>query len=127
MNACRKLVKRLEELMYDSNALRPHILTTINSLATLITKGVDFGVQLSQKVGGLLAEQRASKTPLKLTAILALVRELAMSAGTLEGPSPWQVLNDIVKQLVTELGAVVPQAMESEHVVKSECYMITRE
>ncbi|EJD45781.1 hypothetical protein AURDEDRAFT_87692 [Auricularia subglabra TFB-10046 SS5] len=115
----RKLIKRLEDLLIDSNALKPFLMPNLNSLTVNVSKAVDFGIQLAQKVGAHLAELRASKAPLKLTAIVGFVRELAIAhSSSLEGSPSWEVLTDIMKQLVQDAGALVPVALESENVVK---------
>ncbi|KAH7106785.1 dynein associated protein-domain-containing protein [Auriculariales sp. MPI-PUGE-AT-0066] len=114
----RKLVKRIEDLRADSNALRPHILTSFSSLSSTFSKAIDFGVTLSQKVVEYLGGLRQSKEPLKLSVILGFVREVAMAHGTLDGGSAWGVLDNLLKQLVNDAGALVPLALESENVIK---------
>ena len=96
----RKLVKRLEDLLVDSNALRPHVLPTIKALTESVSKPVDFAIQLAQKVNGHLSELRSTKAPLKLTSVLAFVRELAGQISAIDGGSSWNVLDDIMKQLL---------------------------
>jgi len=50
----RKLVKRIEDLLRDSTALKANILPQLNSLTILISKGVDFAIQVSP-VGKVLS------------------------------------------------------------------------
>ncbi|KZV79203.1 hypothetical protein EXIGLDRAFT_632417 [Exidia glandulosa HHB12029] len=115
----RKLVKRIEDLLFDSNALKPYLTPNLNSLTVLVSKAVDFGIQLAQKVGAHLAELRQSKAPLKLTSIIGFVRELAIAnSSKLEGSPTWEVLGDTIKQIVQDVGALMPTALESENVIK---------
>lgn len=42
----RKLVKRMEDVLKESSAFKPYLLPQLNGLAVLVSKGVDFAIQV---------------------------------------------------------------------------------
>ncbi|KAF8589530.1 hypothetical protein K439DRAFT_1332697 [Ramaria rubella] len=116
----KKLVKRIEDVLRDNAALKAHLLPQLDSLTILVSKGVDFAIQLAQAINGYLADVRAAKHPFQLGAVLSIVREI--TAATMSsrdaGIASWDDVTDSVAQLVRDGGVVLPLALEAENVVK---------
>ncbi|KAF8526013.1 dynein associated protein-domain-containing protein [Hysterangium stoloniferum] len=116
----KKLVKRIEDMLIENSALKATLLPQLNSLSVLVSKGVDFAIQLAQSTSGYLADVRAAKHPFQLGGILNIVREIAtatMSRRDAALPS-WDDVSGSVLQLISDASAVLPLAMEAENVVK---------
>ncbi|KIJ51351.1 hypothetical protein M422DRAFT_26769 [Sphaerobolus stellatus SS14] len=116
----KKVVKRIEDLLNESSALKPNLVPQLNSLTIIISKGVDFAIQLAQSVNGYLADVRAAKHPYQLGGVMTLVREIAtatMSRKDVSLPS-FNDVSDCLLQLVQDISALLPVAMESESTTK---------
>lgn len=126
-------------MLQDTAALKAHLLPQLNSLTILVSKGVDFAIQvchfwiisfgwmnvepskLAQSINGYLADVRAAKHPFQLGAVLNIVREITaatMSRKDAALPS-WKDVTGSIVQLIQDGGAVLPLALEADNVVKS--------
>ncbi|KAF8518210.1 dynactin [Gautieria morchelliformis] len=116
----KKLVKRIEDMLQDTAALKAHLLPQLNSLTILVSKGVDFSIQLAQSINGYLADVRAAKHPFQLGAVLNIVREIATATMSRKDAAPpsWTDVTESIVQLVQDGGAVLPLALETDNVVK---------
>ena len=135
---CRKLVKRFEDLIGESAALKDTIFPKLGALNSKVSVAVDFGVQvnirpiitdpclrvnqLAQAVGAYLGDVRASKETFSHLRILSLVREVNQSTSTVraDGDSVWNGISETLSLLVREIASFVPVAMEAENVIKGK-------
>jgi dynactin 1 len=137
----RKLVKRIEDLIDQSSALKDSAFPKLHQLNNKVSIAVDFGIQagtpsplfymmkliiffqLAQQVGQYIGDVRGAKETFRVSNIILFVREIVhstVSNGRADGTgSIWNGIVDTLMQLVQESGSVVPAAMEPENVIKS--------
>lgn len=116
----RKLVRRVEDLVRLSSALRPTLLPALRSLVDNVSNAVDFAIQLAQRIGGYSADIRASKEPLRLDTILGFLQEITADARQGTDLAPWDVVAGFVARLGQEAAVILPTMMEQEHVFKGK-------
>jgi len=81
---------------------------------------------LAQSINGYLADARAAKHPFQLGGVMSIVREIAtatMSRKDTTVPS-WDAVSNTILQLIQDISALFPVAMESESVLKSRFYQL---
>ncbi|KAJ1310514.1 hypothetical protein OPQ81_007245 [Rhizoctonia solani] len=118
--AFRKLVRRVEDLIQDSSALKTDLVSKLTALTTDMIKGCDFGIQLAQRIGSYLADVRAQKHNFQLANVLLHVRETAaetMARGTGTAGS-WEAVGQLVAGLIKDANALMEPAMEQENIIK---------
>ncbi|GJJ08433.1 hypothetical protein Clacol_002649 [Clathrus columnatus] len=115
-----KLVKRIQDILKESSAFSPLLLPQLSGLTVLVSKAVDFAIQLAQSVNGYLADVRAAKHPFQLGGVLTIVREIAtatMSRREAAVPS-WEDVSASLLQLIKDASDILPAVMENENVIK---------
>jgi dynactin 1 len=145
-NGYRKLSKRLEELVADSSALRPHVLPRLHGIAERVPELTDFAIsvcstplssdgkvadihrtaQFAQQVVSHVADARSGKASFQLRKVLSLVQQAAGSTvakGRSDAPPPWTAVADAVDAVSREINAFLPLALEAENVVKGACLL----
>ncbi|KAL5476529.1 hypothetical protein ACEPAI_3386 [Sanghuangporus weigelae] len=93
----KKLTKRLEEVIQESAALKPHLIPQLDALGKKMPELVDFGITLAHSVLPYLTGVQNNKGFLETKTILGFVKENAMAL---------------------KAASVVPAALEPEHVMK---------
>lgn len=76
-----------------------------------------------------LSDARGSKSPFQLTTVLAFVKQIAASTVAKDmkpGSSVWAAIGESVSQLVQEGGRLLPLALETENVLKSQFDLFLR-
>ncbi|KAF8758986.1 Dynein associated protein [Rhizoctonia solani] len=86
--AFKKLVRRVEDLIQESSALKLDLVPKLTALTTTMIKGCDFGIQLAQRIGSYLADVRAQKHNFQLASVLLHVRETAAETMS-QRPGLW--------------------------------------
>ncbi|KAH7340157.1 dynein associated protein-domain-containing protein [Rhizoctonia solani] len=118
--AFKKLVRRVEDLIQDSSALKTDLVPKITALTTDMIKGCDFGIQLAQRIGSYLSDVRAQKHNFQLASVLLHVRETAsetMARGVGVAGS-WEAVGQLVAGLIKDANALMEPAMEQVNIVK---------
>ncbi|KAG8700816.1 hypothetical protein FRC11_012636, partial [Ceratobasidium sp. 423] len=118
--AFRKLVRRVEDLIQDSSALKTDLVPKLTALTTSMIKGCDFGIQLAQRIGSYLADVRAQKHNFQLASVLLHVRETAAETMS-QRPGivgSWEAVGQLVTGLIKDANALMEPAMEQENIVK---------
>lgn len=116
----RKLVKRVEDLINDSSALKAVFVPRLQHLVGLMALALNFGVNMAQQVRGYLLDVKDKKEAYKLTRVLEIVRITAGEVKTGGGIGSWQTVSDLLTQLQRDSSDVVSIASESESVMKSK-------
>ncbi|KAG9118459.1 hypothetical protein FRC07_007022, partial [Ceratobasidium sp. 392] len=116
--AFKKLVRRVEDLIQDSSALRGTIIPQLTALNSAMVKGCDFGIQLAQRIGAYLADVRAQKHDFQLAAVLALVRETVAETLGQRTTASWEAVGQLVTSLIKDANAAIEPAMEAENAFK---------
>ncbi|EIN14288.1 dynactin [Punctularia strigosozonata HHB-11173 SS5] len=117
----RKLTKRLEELIQDSNALKPHLIPQLQSLNNAVPELTNFAISLAQQIMPHISDARSSKAPFQLSTILSYVRQTAGSTvckGRKDGSTSWEAIGESVLHVVQEVGDMLPLALEPDNVIK---------
>ncbi|KAF8682303.1 Dynein associated protein [Rhizoctonia solani] len=118
--AFKKLVRRVEDLIQESSALKLDLVPKLTALTTTMIKGCDFGIQLAQRIGSYLADVRGQKHNFQLASVLLHVRETAAETmsqrpGTV---GSWEAVGQLVAGLVKDATALMEPAMEQENILK---------
>lgn len=68
-----------------------------------------------------LADVRAAKHPFQLGGVMSIVREIAIATMSRKDASvpSWDAVSESLLQLIQDISALLPVAMESESVIKS--------
>ena len=119
----RKLMKRIEDLLKDSSALKAHLVYYLQDLNNSFSELINFGISLAQQIMPYLNDVRGSKTPFQFEHVLSLVRQTASSTvnkGS-NAPSPWRGVSDYIANVLQQASALVPLTMEPGNTLKSTC------
>lgn len=115
----RKLVKRGDDLINESSALKAVFIPRLQHLVGLMALALNFGVNMAQQVRSYLMDVKDKKDAYKLTRVLDIVRSTAGEVKTGGGIGSWQTVSDLLTQLQRDSADVVSIASESESVMKS--------
>jgi len=128
----KKLLKRIEDLIHESAALRTPVLSKLNQLSTSSAGIVNFGVRLAQLIGDYVSSIKEKKEVFYISKISACIREAVQeinggSAPTDEGI--WEVPTQALAALIKEANAAAATALEPENVTRSthlhlDCYVL---
>jgi len=114
-------MKRIEELLQISSALKAHLVSNLQDLNNSFSELINFGISLAQQIMPYLSDVRGSKTPFQFEHVLSLVRQTA--SGTVNkgsnAPSPWQGVSDYIADVLQQANALVPLTMELGNTLKS--------
>lgn len=118
----KKLLKRIEDLIHESAALRTPVLSKLNQLSTSSAGIVNFGVRLAQLIGDYISSVKEKKEVFYISKISACIREAVQeinggSAPTAEGI--WEVPTQALAALIKEANAAAATALEPENVTRS--------
>ncbi|CAE6345447.1 unnamed protein product [Rhizoctonia solani] len=118
--AFKKLVRRVEDLIQESSALKLDLVPKLTALTATMIKGCDFGIQLAQRIGSYLADVRGQKHNFQLASVLLHVRETAAETmsqrpGTV---GSWEAVGQLIAGLIKDAGALMEPAMEQENISK---------
>ncbi|ELU43793.1 dynactin [Rhizoctonia solani AG-1 IA] len=124
--AFKKLVRRVEDLIQESSALKLDLVPKLTALTTTMIKGCDFGIQLAQRIGSYLADVRAQKHNFQLASVLLHVRETAAETmsqrpGTV---GSWEAVGQLVAGLVKDATALMEPAMEQENILNEAPWVV---
>ncbi|KAG7100040.1 hypothetical protein E1B28_001826 [Marasmius oreades] len=117
----RKFVKRIEDLIQDSSALKEPLISHMEGLSNKCQELVNFGISLAQQTLKHVGDARSAKSPFQLTTIVGFAKELASTTTGINykpGTLWWEAVGDTITQLVKEGGKLLPTALEAENVVK---------
>ncbi|KAL0563459.1 hypothetical protein V5O48_018608 [Marasmius crinis-equi] len=117
----RKLVKRIEELIHDSSAVKENLVLQMDSLSNKCQELVNFGISLAQQTLKHVGDARSAKAPFQLTTIVGFAKELASTTPGINykpGTLWWEAIGETVTQLAQEGGKLLPSILEAENVVK---------
>jgi dynactin 1 len=73
-----------------------------------------------------VSDARSAKSSFQLRKVLSLAQQTASASvgkGRADSPEPWQAVEEYVDQILHEINAVLPVAMEAENVMKSRCLL----
>ena len=115
-------MKRIEDLLQDSSALKAHLVSNLQDLNNSFSELINFGISLAQQIMPYLSDVRGSKTPFQFEHILSLVRQTASSTvnkGS-NAASPWQGVSDYIANVLQQVHALVPLTMEPANTLKSK-------
>ncbi|KAL5476515.1 hypothetical protein ACEPAI_3372 [Sanghuangporus weigelae] len=97
----KKLTKRLEEVIQESAALKPHLIPQLDALGKKMPELVDFGITLAHSVLPYLTGVQNNKGFLETKTILGFVKENAMALSRdNKDRSPWDIVSDAIKKLL---------------------------
>lgn len=116
-------MKRIEDLLKDSSALKAHLVSNLQDLNNSFSELINFGISLAQQIMPYLSDVRGSKTPFQFERVLSLVRQTAsntVNKGS-NASSPWQGVSDYIANVLQQANALVPLTMEAGNTVKSMC------
>ncbi|CAE6488914.1 unnamed protein product [Rhizoctonia solani] len=118
--AFKKLVRRVEDLIQDSSALKTDLVSKLTALTTDMIKGCDFGIQLAQRIGSYLSDVRAQKHNFQLASVLLHVRETAAETMTrgVGVAGSWEAVGQLVAGLIKDANALMEPAMEQSNIIK---------
>ncbi|KIY50506.1 hypothetical protein FISHEDRAFT_64716 [Fistulina hepatica ATCC 64428] len=120
-NVSKKLIKRLEDLVVDNNAVKSLLEPRLKALSALAPELVNFGFELAQKIVPYLSDVRAAKSSFQLTSVLAFVKQIASSTAAKNmkpGVSVWGTINESIANIASECNDVLPDIMEIDSIVK---------
>jgi dynactin 1 len=116
-------MKRIEDLLRDSSALKSHLVSNLQDLNNSFSELINFGISLAQQIMPYLSDVRGSKMPFQFEHVLSLVRRTA--SGTVNkgsnAPSPWKGVSDYIANVLQQANALVPLTMEPGNSLKSMC------
>jgi hypothetical protein len=118
-----KLMKRIEDLLKESSALKAHLVSNLQDLNNSFSELIYFGISLTQQIMPYLNDVRGSRRPFQFEHVLSLVRRTASSTvnkGS-NALSPWQGVSDYIANVLQQAKALVPVTMESGNTLKSTC------
>lgn len=116
----RKLVRRVEDLIQDTSALKLELVPRLTALTTTMIKGCDFGIQLAQRIGVYLADVRGQKHSFQLAAVLMHVRETVAETLGQRTTASWEAVGQLVAGLIKDANALMEPALEAENIIKSK-------
>jgi dynactin 1 len=114
-------MKRIEDLLQDSSALKSHLVSNLQDLNNSFSELINFGISLAQQIMPYLSDVRGSKTPFQFEHILSLVRRTASSTvnkGS-NSASPWQGVSDYIANVLQQVHSLVPLTMDTANTIKS--------
>ncbi|KAI5121836.1 hypothetical protein M0805_003270 [Coniferiporia weirii] len=116
----KKLSKRLEDLTHDSAALKPHFMSTLDSLNAKVLALVDFAVHLAQAILPHLGDMRTTKGTLQTKIVVDFVRKSAVATFSKDrkDDASWMIVSEAITNLTQEASAVVPLVLEPENILK---------
>ena len=128
----KKLLKRIEDLIHESAALRTPVLSKLNQLSTSSAGIVNFGVRLAQLIGDYISSVKEKKEVFYISKISACVREAVQEINGGSAPAAegiWEVPTQALAALIKEANAAAATALEPESVTRSpylhlDCYML---
>jgi dynactin 1 len=128
----KKLLKRTEDLIHESAALRTPILSKLNQLSTSSAGIVNFGVRLAQLIGDYISSVKEKKEVFYISKVSACVREAVEEINGGSAPAAegiWEVPTQALAALIKEANAAATTALESENVTRSSypfsvCYAL---
>lgn len=83
--------------------------------------------QLAQDVIAHVSDARSGKTSFQLRKVMSLAQQVASSSvgkGRSDNPPPWQCVGDYLDQVLKEINAMLPLAIESENIIKSKISVV---
>ncbi|KAF8610746.1 hypothetical protein BDV93DRAFT_517841 [Ceratobasidium sp. AG-I] len=116
--AFRKLVRRVEDLIQETSAVKLALIPQLTALTVTMIKGCDFGIQLAQRIGAYLADVRGQKHSFQLAAVLQHVRDTAAETMGQRTTASWGAVGQLVAGLVKDANALMEPALEAENIVK---------
>ena len=127
----KKLLKRIEDLIHESAALRTHVLSKLNQLSTSSAGIVNFGVRLAQLIGDYISSVKEKKEVFYISKIVACVREAVQEINGGSAPAAegiWEVPTQALAALIKEANAAAATALEPDNVTRSpyfhlDCHM----
>ena len=128
----KKLLKRIEDLIHESAALRTPLLSKLNQLSTSSAGIVNFGVRLAQLIGDYISSVKEKKEVFYISKIGVCVREAVEEINGGSAPSAediWEVPTQALAALIKEANTVAAMALEPESVTRSAypylmCYVL---
>jgi dynactin 1 len=118
----KKLLKRIEDLIHESAALRTPVLSKLNQLSTSSAGIVNFGVRLAQLIGDYISSVKEKKEVLYISKIGACVREAVQEINGGSAPAAegiWEVPTQALAALIKEANAAAATALEPDSVTRS--------
>ena len=118
----KKLLKRIEDLIHESAALRTPVLSKLNQLSTTSAGIVNFGVRLAQLIGDYISSVKEKKEVFYISKISACVREAVQEINGGSSPAAegiWEVPTQALAALIKEANAAAATALEPESVTRS--------
>ena len=116
-------MKRIEDLLKDSSALKAHRVSNPQDLNNSFSGLINFGISLAQQITPYLNDVCVSKSPFRFEHVLSLVRQTAsntVNKGS-NAPSPWRGVSDCIANVLQQANALVPLTMEAGNTLKSTC------
>ncbi|KAH8094699.1 dynactin, partial [Cristinia sonorae] len=115
----KKMVKRVEDLIQESAALKPRIVPQLQTLVNIVPELVNFGISIAQQLIPYLGDVRSAKSAFQLDTLLGFVKQVASSTvGKGKDCSSWQSATDFITEVMADANKLLPVAMEAENVVK---------
>ncbi|KAG6371033.1 hypothetical protein JVT61DRAFT_10756 [Boletus reticuloceps] len=95
-------MKRLEDVIQDSTALKAHLVGQLKSLSNAVPELVNFGISLAQQ----------------LATVLSFAKQTAMSTVAKDLHLVGEAVSKAIAQLAGECSKLLPIALEPENVIK---------
>lgn len=118
----KKLLKRIEDLIHESAALRTPVLSKLNQLSTSSAGIVNFSVRLAQLIGDYISSVKEKKEVFYISKIGACVKEAVQEINGGIAPAAegiWEVPTHALAALIKEANAAAATALEPENVTRS--------
>ncbi|KZO99357.1 hypothetical protein CALVIDRAFT_477249 [Calocera viscosa TUFC12733] len=115
--AIRKIISRIQDLVNDKAALRSNLIPTLGGLTEHMSKTIDFGIQLAQRVSMHIMDIRSSKDTLHLSQIVSMIRIVANEALGKRDAS-WDAISETLSEMASEAAAFLPVTMEADSILR---------
>ncbi|EJT98432.1 hypothetical protein DACRYDRAFT_118713 [Dacryopinax primogenitus] len=115
--AVRKIVTRIQDLVNDKAALRSNLIPTLGGLTEHMSKTIDFGIQLAQRVSMHVMDIRSAKEVLHLSQVVTMIRSVANEALGKRDAS-WDAVSETLRDLANEAAAFLPVTMEADSILR---------
>ncbi|KAJ8507158.1 hypothetical protein ONZ45_g10447 [Pleurotus djamor] len=117
----KKITKRLDDLVQDSAALKPHLIPHFKSLTDMLNELLNFGISLAQLILSHRNDARSAKSSFQLATVLSYAKQSAQAMVAKDakpGETWWEAVTGRISLLSQSASKLLPLTSEQENVVK---------
>ncbi|TFL06330.1 dynein associated protein-domain-containing protein [Pterulicium gracile] len=117
----RKLLKRVEDLLQESSAVKAETLSSMEAFSRSVSNLTNFGVNLAQQILPHVAKARSSQDPFVVDIVLNHVKQTLLSTlaqELKEEETSWGFIKHCLRQLLQDGTRLLSEISEKEAVVR---------